>query len=77
MRSWAEPYRIKVVEPIKMTTLEKRHQCIQKAGYNTLPVTSNHTSLSGSELRKAGAYIISFIGPVRTSEKIFYMWSTL
>jgi len=40
MRSWAEPYRIKVVEPIKMTTREKREQCMQRAGYNTFLLNS-------------------------------------
>jgi tyrosine phenol-lyase len=34
-RSWAEPYKIKVVEPIKMTTLEERRRAIREAGYNT------------------------------------------
>ncbi len=30
----AEPFRIKVVEPIKKTTLEEREQLIKQAGYN-------------------------------------------
>jgi tyrosine phenol-lyase len=34
-RSWAEPYKIKVVEPIKMTTREEREAAIGEAGYNT------------------------------------------
>jgi tyrosine phenol-lyase len=34
-RSWAEPWRVKVVEPITMTTRSQRERAIAEAGYNT------------------------------------------
>jgi len=39
-RSWAEPYKIKVVEPLKMTTRAEREQAIATAGYNTFLLRS-------------------------------------
>lgn len=39
-KSWAEPWKVKVVEPTRWTSREYREKCMEEAGYNTFLLKS-------------------------------------
>ncbi|MBT8484809.1 MAG: tryptophanase, partial [Phycisphaerae bacterium] len=40
-RSWAEPYKVKMVEPLRMTTRAERATALARAGFNTFLLDSD------------------------------------